>query len=120
MHTHLGYGSPHKQDTFEAHGSPLGVEEVKLTKENLGWPLEPSFYVPEAALAHFRKAVECGNQAEKEWEERFSAYEQSFPDLARELHQIMQGELPEGWDVDIPEFPPPMQRAWLRARLREK
>jgi transketolase len=106
VHTHLGYGSPHKQDSFEAHGSPLGVEEVKLTKENLGWPLEPAFYIPEAALAHFRKAVECGNQAEKEWEGRFSAYEQSFPDLARELHQMMQGELPEGWDVDIPEFSP--------------
>jgi len=104
VHTHLGYGSPNKQDTFEAHGSPLGVEEVKLTKENLGWPLEPVFYIPEAALAHFREAVQNGRQVEAKWERRFAAYQQSFPDLAQELHQIMQGELPDGWDVDIPGF----------------
>lgn len=104
VHTHLGYGSPHKQDTFEAHGSPLGEEEVKLTKETLGWPLEPAFYIPEAALAHFREAVEKGKQKETKWEERFSAYTQAYPDLALELHQMMEGELPAGWDVDIPEF----------------
>ena len=106
VHTHLGYGSPHKQDTFEAHGSPLGVEEVRLTKQNLGWPLEPAFYIPEAALAHFREAVERGRQVETEWERRFSAYAQAYPELAQELHQVMQGELPEGWDADIPEFAP--------------
>jgi transketolase len=106
VQTHLGYGSPHKQDSFEAHGSPLGLEEVRLTKGNLGWPLEPPFYIPEAALAHFREAVERGKQVEVEWEGRFSAYSQSFPELAQELHQRMQGELPEGWDADIPEFPP--------------
>jgi transketolase len=106
LQTHLGYGSPHKQDTFDAHGSPLGVEEVKLTKENLGWLLEPAFYIPKAALSHFREAVERGKQVEVEWEGRFSAYSQAFPDLAQELNQMMQGELPEGWDVDIPEFPP--------------
>lgn len=106
VQTHLGYGSPHKQDTFEAHGSPLGVEEVKLTKENLGWPLKPTFFIPEAALAHFRKAVDKGEQNETKWEERFASYALAYPDLAQELHQMMQGELPEGWDVDIPEFPP--------------
>ena len=106
IHTHLGYGSPHKQDTFEAHGSPLGVEEVKLTKENLGWPLEPSFHVPEAVLAHFRTAVEKGPKVEREWERRFALYMQAYPELAQELHRLMQGELPEGWDADIPEFPP--------------
>ena len=106
VHTHLGYGSPHKQDTYEAHGSPLGVEEVKLTKENLGWPLEPTFYVPDAALTHFREAVEKGNQAELEWEGRLSAYAQDYPELAQELRQVMQGELPEGWDADIPVFSP--------------
>jgi len=106
VHTHLGYGSPHKQDTFEAHGSPLGEEEVRLTKRNLGWPLEPAFYVPEAALAHFRQAVERGRQVETEWEQRFSAYEQSFPELAQELHEVVQGMVPVGWDVDIPAFPP--------------
>ncbi len=106
VHTHLGYGSPNKQDTFEAHGSPLGVEEVKLTKQNLGWPLEPTFYIPDAVLAHFREAVEQGRQIETKWDERFSAYTQAYPDLAQELHQVMQGELPQGWDADIPEFSP--------------
>jgi transketolase len=106
VHTHLGYGSPHKQDSFEAHGSPLGVEEVKLTKQNLGWPLQPAFYIPEAALAHFREAVERGQQSEKQWEGRFSSYQQAYPELAQELHQAMQGELQEGWIADIPEFQP--------------
>ncbi len=106
IQTHIGYGSPHKQDTFEAHGSPLGVEEVKLTKQNLGWPLEPAFYIPDPALAHFREAVDRGNQVEKQWERRFSAYSQAYPELAQELNQMMQGELPEGWDAGIPVFPP--------------
>jgi transketolase len=106
VHTHLGYGSPHKQDTFEAHGSPLGEEEVRLTKQNLGWPLEPAFYIPETALAHFRKAVEKGKQDETRWEQRFSSYARTYPDLAQELHQMMQDALPEGWDGNIPEFPP--------------
>jgi len=105
-HTHLGYGSPNKQDTFEAHGSPLGEEEVRLTKQNLGWPLEPAFYIPEAVLAHFRQAVVHGRRAETEWEQRFTAYEKSFPDLATKLRQIIQGELPERWDADIPVFVP--------------
>jgi transketolase len=104
IHTHLGYGSPNKQDSFEAHGAPLGVEEVKLTKENLGWPLEPTFTIPEAVLAHFREAVEKGKQDENKWDKQFSAYEQVYPELAEELHQMMQGELPEGWDADIPSF----------------
>ena len=105
VQTHLGYGSPNKQDSFEAHGSPLGEDEVRLTKQNLGWPLEPSFHIPDAALAHFREAVERGKQVEVEWEGRFSAYAQAYPELAQELHQVMQAELPEDWDVDIPEFP---------------
>jgi transketolase len=106
LHTHLGYGSPHKQDTFEAHGSPLGEAEVRLTKQNLDWPLEPAFYIPEAALANFRTAIEKGRQSERDWELRFSAYEEAFPDLAQELQRVMQGELPEGWDKDIPAFIP--------------
>ena len=106
VRTHLGYGSPNKQDTFEAHGSPLGEEEVRLTKEKFGWPLEPAFHIPEAALAYFRKAVEKGRREETKWEQRFSLYEQAFPDLAFELHQLMQAELPEGWDGDIPVFAP--------------
>ena len=105
LHTHLGYGSPHKQDTFEAHGSPLGTAEVRLTKETLGWPTEPPFYIPEAVRAHFLRATEHGERAEAAWNEKFSAYAQAFPELARELQQLMRGDLPAGWDADIPRFP---------------
>jgi transketolase len=105
VRTHIGYGSPHKQDTFEAHGSPLGEEEVKLTKENLGWPVEPPFYVPDQALAHFRRAVDRGQQAEEKWDALFSLYTRAFPDLAEEFQRILRGDLPVNWDVDIPHFP---------------
>ncbi len=105
VRTHIGYGSPHKQDTFEAHGSPLGEDEVKLTKQALGWPLDPPFTIPDQALAHFRLAIGYGKRAEAEWNGRFSEYSKAFPDLAREFQQGMAGELPEGWDADIPIFP---------------
>jgi transketolase len=105
VRTHIGYGSPHKQDTFEAHGSPLGEEEVKLTKENLDWPVEPPFYVPHQALQHFRRAIDRGKQAQAEWEAKFSVYAEAFPDLAEEFKQVISGELPEGWDAGIPHFP---------------
>ena len=105
VRTHLGYGSPHKQDTFEAHGSPLGVEEVRATKENLGWPPQPAFYIPEQARAHFRLAVERGARAEAEWHARFAVYAKAFPEPARELQHAMRGEFPSGWDADIPVFP---------------
>ncbi|MHB8623660.1 MAG: transketolase [Sulfuricaulis sp.] len=105
LRTHLGFGAPHKQDSFEAHGSPLGVEEVRLTKENLGWPTEPPFYIPEPVRAHFLRAVVQGEQAEAEWNHRFSAYGQAFPELARELQQLMRGESPAGWEENIPQFP---------------
>jgi transketolase len=105
VRTHLGYGSPHKQDTFEAHGSPLGAEEVRLTKQNLGWPTEPLFYVPDAAREHFRQALVRGAQAQAKWNAAFSSYTETFPVLARELQQIFRGQFPEGWDEDIPDFP---------------
>jgi transketolase len=105
VRTHIGYGSPHKQDTFQAHGSPLGEKEVKLTKQNLGWPVEPSFYVPDEALSHFRQALKDGRRAEEEWQARFDAYAEAYPDLARELAQLMRAELPSGWDAEIPQFP---------------
>jgi transketolase len=105
VHTHIGYGSPHKQDTFEAHGSPLGEDEVKLTKQALGWPLDPPFYIPDEALTHFRLAIENGKTAEAEWDVRFAEYSKAFPDLAKEFQQRMAGELPDGWDTDIPAFP---------------
>lgn len=105
VRTHLGYGSPNKQDTFEAHGSPLGEEEVRLTKRNLGWPEEPAFSIPEPALACFRQALDRGAQAEAVWKGQFDAYGQAFPDLARELEQVLGEELPANWDGDIPVFP---------------
>lgn len=105
LRTHLGFGSPHKQDSFEAHGSPLGAEEVRSTKEKLSWPTAPPFYIPEPVRAYFLQAVERGARAEATWNEKFSAYAQTFPELARELQQLMRGELPVGWDADIPRFP---------------
>jgi transketolase len=105
VRTHLGYGSPHKQDTFEAHGSPLGEEEVRLTKEQLGWPTEPAFLIPEEALSHFRTAVARGDRAEAEWNDRMASYARAFPDLAQELERSIRGELPPGWDANIPSFP---------------
>jgi transketolase len=105
VQTHLGYGSPAKQDTFEAHGSPLGVDEVRATKRNLGWPEEPPFFIPEHALAHFRRAIERGARDEAAWNGRWAAYAQAFPDLARELEQVLRAELPANWDADVPIFP---------------
>ena len=103
VRTHIGYGSPHKQDTFAAHGSPLGQEEVKLTKQNLGWPVEPPFLVPKEAEQHFRQTVEHGRKAEAEWNAKLAAYTNEFPELAHELRQLINGELPQGWEVDIPQ-----------------
>lgn len=105
LRTHLGYGSPHKQDTFEAHGSPLGDDEVVLTKENLGWPVTPLFDIPEAARVHFRQALEQGARAESQWNESWAAYAEAFPGLARELKQRIEGRLPQGWDSTIAHFP---------------
>ena len=105
VRTHIGYGSPNKEDTFEAHGSPLGEKELKLTKQAMGWPLDPPFSIPDKALAHFRLAVENGKQAETEWNVRFSDYAKAFPDHAKEFQRAMSGELPKGWDGDIPIFP---------------
>ncbi len=104
VRTHLGYGSPNKQDTFEAHGSPLGMEELRLTKRNLGWPEQPLFFIPEAARRHFLEAGERGQQSELQWRDRFSAYEKNFPALALELQQLIQGALPAAWDAAMPQF----------------
>jgi transketolase len=105
VRTIIGFGAPHKQGTFHAHGSPLGREEVRAAKENLGWPLEPAFYVPDKVRAHFRSAVERGKTLEEAWRRRLSAYVAAFPDLGAELTRRLEGELPRGWDADLPTFP---------------
>jgi transketolase len=106
IRTHIGYGSPRKQDTFEAHGSPLGQDEVLATKKNLSWPLEPTFYIPDEALAHCKKAVNRGKQLEAEWENNLELYGKNYPELRKEWDQWMNSTLPDGWDRDIPIFPP--------------
>jgi transketolase len=105
VRTIIGYGAPNKQNTMEAHGAPLGPEEVKAAKENLGWPADPPFCIPVEALEHFRQALDNGKRAEAEWNVRFAPYEKAFPDLAREFRQVIRGELPSGWDADMPSFP---------------
>jgi transketolase len=102
--THIGYGSPHKQDTFGAHGSPLGIDEVRETKKNLTWPLEPDFYIPDDVLEHFRNAVRQGTGRESAWNSLMQSYSSEFPGAAEEWRLTMGRELPEGWDSDLPVF----------------
>ncbi|HKP64889.1 MAG TPA: transketolase [Polyangiales bacterium] len=105
VQTILGYGAPTKQGSFEAHGNPLGPDEVRATKQNLGWPLEPAFLIPADALSHLRQALERGAELERGWQARFEAYRRECPELARELERRFAGELPEGWSRDLPVFP---------------
>jgi transketolase len=103
--THIGYGSPKKQDTASAHGEPLGADEVVATKKALGWPRpEETFYVPEEALANWRQARERGAAAHAEWKTRYAAYRDAFADDADELERRLAGNLPDGWDEAIPSF----------------
>ncbi len=106
VRTHLGYGSPNKQDSFEAHGSPLGVEEVRLTKDNLGWPPDEVFYVPDQALKVFREAGEKGPGQEEDWTELMRSYGKKYPELLTEWELMTGPKLPEDWDRDIPVFAP--------------
>ena len=103
--TVLGYGAPDKAGTYQAHGSPLGTEEVKRTKANLGWPEEPPFLIPDAALQHMRSAIERGAVAEGDWGRRFAAYRAQFPALADELIRRFRGELPAEYAANLPAFP---------------
>ncbi len=104
VRTHIATGSPNKQDTGEAHGSPLGEEEVRLTKRVYGWPEDKQFEVPEAALAHFRASVERGEQLVAEWSERAAAYREAHPQRLAEFERIVARGLPEGWDAEVPRF----------------
>ena len=102
--TTIGYGAPTKQGTFEAHGSPLGPDELRAAKERLGWPPEPAFLVPEDARRNFHRTLERGRDLEADWKSRFATYEREHPDLARELRRRIAGELPKGWDASLPHF----------------
>ena len=104
--SHIGYGSPHKQDTNEAHGEPLGKDEVRLAKKSYGWPEDAEFLVPEGVLEDFQAGIgQRGQQLHSKWVKMFADYAGQYPDLARQLQQIQEGQLPDGWDKNLPTFP---------------
>ena len=104
--SHIGYGSPHKQDTNAAHGEALGEDEVRLVKKFYGWPEDAKFLVPEGVREHFRDGVgKRGHDARAQWAKMFAEYSQKYPELAEQLHQMQRRELPEGWDKNLPTFP---------------
>jgi transketolase len=104
--SHIGYGSPHKQDTYEAHGEPLGAEEVKLTKDNYEWPDDAKFLVPDGVYRHFNDGIgKRGGDAHAQWVKMWGDYKTQYPELAKQLEMIQKRELPEGWDKNLPVFP---------------
>jgi len=104
LHTHIAFGSPNKQNSADAHGAPLGEEEVRLTKKCLGMPEDALFHVPEAVLNHFRQCIDNGREAEAQWQEKFRTYSKKYPDLTGKWVDAMSGFLTTGWDEDIPDF----------------
>jgi len=102
--THIGWGSPNKQDTAKAHGSPLGADEVKATKERIGWPTEPPFLIPDDVLAHYREAVPRGEQLQDEWERKLQQWKQSNPEKAKLWDADEASELPPNWQQALPEY----------------
>jgi transketolase len=106
LDSHIGYGAPHKQDTADAHGEPLGDEEVRLAKRSYGWPEDAKFLVPDGVYDHFSRGIgERGGAARRKWTTLFDAYRTAYPDLATEIDHIERRELPEGWDRNLPVFP---------------
>jgi transketolase len=106
LDSHIGYGSPHKQDTAAAHGEPLGDEEIRLTKRSYGWPEDAKFLVPDGVYEHFAAGIGArGAKARQQWNELFAAYRAKYPDLATEIEQMQRRELPSGWDRNLPVFP---------------
>ena len=106
LDSHIGYGAPHKQDTAEAHGEPLGDEEIRLAKKNYGWPEDARFFVPEGVYDHFQAGIgRRGEDARKQWAKLFDSYRRQYPDFAAELDQMQRRELPAGWDRNLPDFP---------------
>jgi transketolase len=107
LDSHIGYGSPHKQDTSEAHGEPLGDEEIRLTKRAYGWPEDSKFLVPYGVYEHFEDGIGTrGAESHREWTQLFETYRLQYPDLAAEIEQIERRELPNSWDRNLPVFPP--------------
>jgi transketolase len=104
IRTHIGYGSPNRQDTQKAHGQPLGADEVRLVKQNYGWDPDVSFFVPDAAKELFRRAIPAGEALVEAWHEAFVAYEKAFPDLAAELRRRLDGRLADGWDKGLKTY----------------
>ncbi len=105
LDSHIGYGSPHRHDTAAAHGEPLGVEEVKLTKRAYGWPEDAQFLVPDGVRKHFAAGIgKRGSEARLEWQELFAAYRENYPALATEIDEMQRRELPAGWDRNLPVF----------------
>ncbi|MBW2493072.1 MAG: transketolase [Deltaproteobacteria bacterium] len=104
LRTHIAYGSPNKQDTADAHGAPLGEEEVRLTKKSLGLPEDALFDIPDAVRHHFTQCVEAGRKAETIWQDKFQAYNKTYPDMTKKWVDAMSGFLTTGWDEEIPEF----------------
>jgi transketolase len=106
LDSHIGYGSPHKQDTAAAHGEPLGDEEVRLTKRSYGWPEDAKFFVPDGVYEHFAGGIGArGAKARQEWTALFASYRAKYPELATEIEQMQRRELPSGWDRNLPVFP---------------
>jgi transketolase len=106
LDSHIGYGSPHKQDTAAAHGEPLGEEEVRLTKRSYGWPEDAKFLVPDGVREHFTAGIgERGAEARRRWTDLFDTYRAQHSDLASEIDQMQRRELPAGWDRNLPVFP---------------
>ena len=106
VNSHIGWGSPHKQDSAAAHGEALGEEEVKLTKRNYGWPEDAKFLVPDGVYENFQKGIGArGNKIRAEWDAQFDAYKKKYPSLADEISRMERRQLPEGWDKDLPSFP---------------
>jgi len=104
--SHIGFGSPHKHDSNEAHGEPLGVEEVRLTKKFYGWPEDAKFLVPEGVREHFQDGIgKRGREEHAQWSKMFAEYSQKNPDLAERLHLMQKRELPAGWDKNLTAFP---------------
>ena len=106
VRTHIGYGSPKKQDNFSAHGNPLGEEELAATKKALGWPTLDKFFIPEEAVQRFRLALDQGAKAQEDWKSRLAAYEKDFPNEAAEFRRIINGQLPGNWAADLPTWSP--------------